>query len=487
MTLSPTWRNRLFGGGAALLTLWVAFQLAQGLYVLPGFVAAALLLFLLARAQPLPITAALLGVITFGYVVGNRGFAQLMISPRFPLLPAEIVLLIGGALLLVQAAWRHELPFRRDPLHLLLLGWIGYGAVRVAFDLRDYGFMALRDFATVYYALFFFLAHDVQRHPGSARAIERVLLVSCLVLAVTALLFEYFPGFFYTVLTVRGLPLIFYKGDLVGTFLAVGSVLLFLRHEATRRWWPVLPSIALAAGVVATNNRASMLGLLVAAAWLAIGRRWRFAAVLGGSGALAALIMLAAAAATNTSWEKTPVFGVYERVVSIFDPNGRRVYRGEDTSYKGDNNLFRTVWWTAVINETAEENPYLGLGFGRDLAARFVREYYPEASEEFSTRSPHNILLTIFARMGALGLAWFLAMFGVVAVRTWRAVRAGPRAAGLWCAVWVILTAACFGVVLEGPMGAVVFWTVLGLAPTEPANAPAETAEVAEAPAPAPS
>jgi hypothetical protein len=28
----------------------------------------------------------------------------------------------------------------------------------------------------------------------------------------------------------------------------------------------------------------------------------------------------------------------------------------------------------------------------------------------------------------------------------------------------VILTSACFGVVLEGPMGAVVFWSVLGLA-----------------------
>jgi hypothetical protein len=28
----------------------------------------------------------------------------------------------------------------------------------------------------------------------------------------------------------------------------------------------------------------------------------------------------------------------------------------------------------------------------------------------------------------------------------------------------VLLVAACFGVVLEGPMGAAVFWTILGLA-----------------------
>ena len=34
----------------------------------------------------------------------------------------------------------------------------------------------------------------------------------------------------------------------------------------------------------------------------------------------------------------------------------------------------------------------------------------------------------------------------------------------LWLGGWGIFTSACFGVVLEGPMGAVVFWTILGLA-----------------------
>jgi hypothetical protein len=50
-------------------------------------------------------------------------------------------------------------------------------------------------------------------------------------------------------------------------------------------------------------------------------------------------------------------------------------------------------------------------------------------------------------------------------VRTLRSVRSTDAGtAGLWCAAWVILVSACFGVVLEGPMGAVVFWTILGLA-----------------------
>jgi hypothetical protein len=45
---------------------------------------------------------------------------------------------------------------------------------------------------------------------------------------------------------------------------------------------------------------------------------------------------------------------------------------------------------------------------------------------------------------------------------------------GLWACVWTILVSACFGVVLEGPMGAVVFWSLLGIlnAPTPESDVP---------------
>ena len=34
----------------------------------------------------------------------------------------------------------------------------------------------------------------------------------------------------------------------------------------------------------------------------------------------------------------------------------------------------------------------------------------------------------------------------------------------LQAAVWVVMISACLGVVLEGPMGAIPFWIMLGLA-----------------------
>ena len=67
--------------------------------------------------------------------------------------------------------------------------------------------------------------------------------------------------------------------------------------------------------------------------------------------------------------------------------------------------------------------------------------------------------------MGVIGLIPFLMLVATMIRRTRRAARLGPSSeTALWCAAWIILVSACFGVVLEGPMGAVVFWTLLGLA-----------------------
>jgi len=464
MTLAPQWRNRLFAAAAAPVAVWLGFDIAQGNFFWPLAFAAALALFLLARLQPLPLGTLVLGAAIAGYVVGNRGFAQISLVPSFPLLPAETALLIAGAVLLVQCAWRHALPWARDPLNFLVLTWIAVGTLRIGFDVRQYGFMALRDFALVYYAAFFFLGQAAAREAAGARFLERTLLGACLVLLPVYEVYKRIPEFFIGTLTLRGNPVIFFKDDLAGTFLAAGAVLLYLRWEHRSRAFATLGALSLAGSALATGNRASLLGLVGAALWLALGGRWRFGAVLATGGASAAAAILAGASLLKIPWERTPVYGVYERVASVVDVSGSRTYTSIDAASKGDNNLFRRVWWQAVIDDTLHGNPYIGLGFGTDLADRFVREYYPESGDEFTTRSPHNVLLTVFARMGAVGLALFLAIVGTLGVYTWRAVRADAAAAAPWCAAWVILISACLGVVLEGPMGAVVFWTLLGTA-----------------------
>lgn len=485
MTLSPVWRTRLFGSVAALIALWLGVEIAQQDLALPLLVIATAGVMIVVAIQPLPIPTLLLGGLIVGYIVGNRGFAQISLSERFPLLPAELVLLVSCSFLTLQSAWRRELPIRPDALNYAVLLWIVVGSVRLFFDVRAYGASALRDFAMVYYAVFFLLAQHAARSPRCRQFLLHCLAVSCVMLLVMQFLYQHFQDIFLSTLTIRGIPIIFYKGDLAGLFMASGAVIFFVAFERERRWWRLGLSLLLTGGAIATNNRALMVGIALVAVFLTLGGRWRFAATQAIAGVIACVVLLFAAYVSNKPWQQTPLHGIYERVLSIADPFGQRAYSGEDTFFKGDNNRFRAIWWNAVFEETAQQNPWIGLGFGHDLAARFVREYYPDSSEDFNTRSPHNVILTIFGRMGVVGLAPFLLIMGLMAHHIVVAARAGPSPElGLWSVTWIILIGAIFGVVLEGPMGAVIFWVVLGIANAGrfTAVAPAESKQSGLAP-----
>jgi O-antigen ligase len=463
MPLTFTWRTRLFGLGGAIVGILLAVQIAQGEFMLPSLMAAAAFAFGLARFQPHSLPTLLLGVVLIGYIVGNRGFAQISALGNFPLFPAELVLLVAGVCFVVHCAVQRRLPVERDALNVAILGWMIVSSVRLPQDVRSFGFVALRDYATVYYASFFFLAQWIAADGQSRAFLWRCTLAASGSLLVTFPLFDFFPNVFLDWLTVRGAPIIHYKGDLVGTSMAVGAVLCFARFEERRAWGWLVLSLALSAAVLTTNNRASMLALVVAAGLLAVAGRWRFAVVQGSTGIAVAVVIVAAAYWKNIPLSQTPLYGMFERVVSIADPRGQRVYSGQETFNKGDNNLFRAVWWEVAINETVDQGPWLGVGWGYDLAEPFVRVYYPDAGDDFVTRSPHNVLITLFARTGVVGLLPFLLILVIIARRSWQAARcAAFGTAALWCACCAILTSACLGVVLEGPMGAVVFWTLLG-------------------------
>ena len=467
MTLSPLWRSRYFAIAGALLAVVLGSQIADGSYFWAGLCAGGLAALALMRIQSQRIGTLLLGGLLVGYIVGNRGFAQLSVLSGFPLLPAEFVLLVAGGILVVQCARQRVLPVRYDALNLTLFVWMLIGTIRLLFDIRAYGFAALRDYALVYYGAFFFLAQYAARDAATVRFLHRCVLVACGLLLVVHPLAEQFPDFFLGSLTIRGIPVIFYKDDLAGNFMAMGSLLFFLRYEKSRHLAWLAASLALAGLMFATNSRSSMVGLAVAAAWLAVAGRWRFVAALSAGVVVAAIGILLVAQVRHQSWKQTPLYSVYERTASIADPLGQRSYQDEESLSKGDNNVFRLVWWQAAVGETVESNLWFGLGFGHDLAYRFIREYFPDNTEEFTARSPHNVLITVFARMGVIGSVAFLAFLVACAVRTLRILRhAAPNAdsGAFWCAAWVLLVCACFGVVLEGPMGAVVFWSILGMA-----------------------
>lgn len=461
-------RLRVLVGGIAgtLIALFAGVGIANENYLLTVLFGAAVLWGLAEWVGgPYP-DAWLLGCALFGYIAGNRGFAQLQLASGLPLFPAEAVLLVAVPAVLVRLAQKRASAFRRDPLNYAVLLWAVLGAARLPIDFSRYGFLAARDFAMVYYTAFFFLGQAYAQHAPSVRVLRWALTAACLVLPFLATAFRYLPDFFLNTLTLRGVPVIFFKDDLLATLFAAAFFWVWTRWEFNhrRRWLLPVAACLLMVGTT-TSPRAAMVAVFgVTAMWLAA-RRWQLAAtqaIIVGIAAIAALFVFTL---TNRDLRDNPAYATYENIVSIFDYEAKGRYANRESGDPGDNNRFRLVWWRAVAEETLADGPVFGLGFGHDLAARFLASYGLLGAEDFSARSPHSILLSVFGRMGAAGLVGWVAIAAAAAGMTRRIFRHGtPDSRGFASVVWVIWFSACFGVVLEGPMGAVVFWTALGLA-----------------------
>ena len=115
----------------------------------------------------------------------------------------------------------------------------------------------------------------------------------------------------------------------------------------------------------------------------------------------------------------------------------------------------------------------MGAGFGTDLTAPLESQFGVQTDDRGRpVRSPHNILVTLFARTGVVGLGLWLAFQGTWFARIFHALR-HARAVGLddeadlllWLAGYVllVLVSATLGVVLEGPYGAIPYFLLVGM------------------------
>jgi hypothetical protein len=137
-----------------------------------------------------------------------------------------------------------------------------------------------------------------------------------------------------------------------------------------------------------------------------------------------------------------------------------------------DTIAWRLVWWSALMGELTSSSlkSTFGLGFGADLTEPLG--YQPGDPNVPPVRSPHNFLLTVFARMGLVGLAAWIALLAAWADVLLRATREAMQRHQhadadylLWLMAYplALIVSAVFGVVLEGPYGAIPCYLLLGL------------------------
>jgi hypothetical protein len=140
-----------------------------------------------------------------------------------------------------------------------------------------------------------------------------------------------------------------------------------------------------------------------------------------------------------------------------------------------DTAAWRVAWWRALLSETLSrtDTTVIGAGFGTDLTGPLQAQFGVQIDETGRpVRSPHNILVTLFARTGLVGLGLWLVMQWTWFVKVLQAIGRGRRAGlddGADLLRWLfgyallIVISATLGVVLEGPYGAIPYFLLLGM------------------------
>ena len=448
------------------LLIWIESEIATEEFIIPAailLVFGVMILFSVFM-KTVRFESAVLCLLIGGYLVGNRGFAELTLAR--PAFPGEVCMVLIILAMLVRYALARELPDFSGSLARFILIYCGIGAVSLLFSYKIYGLDAIRDSAMVYYSIYFFFGRQVASQPASEAMLEKCLRYSFLALVPITVIQRVAPDLFIT--SQGGLSLLFQKDDLVTVFCAVAVFILYTRPNIFRFRW-VRPTLILYYIAYVANGigRASLAALVIGAIPLLVAGRQKFLIYPTVALVLGLTVLGGLSVGFGDSHQTTDPSIFLEKLTSMVDVTGSHTYDSDFGELKAATNEFRRELWQSFFEETNEASPIFGRGFGYDFLAHFEDAY--RLGEWQGLRSAHNFYVTLYGRLGIVGSLVFLAI-------TWQVIAGGIRAAlgvrsgwlplsilGYWCSTWAILIASAFGVVLEGPVGAIVFWTFLGV------------------------
>ena len=406
---------------------------------------------------------AVLGACLLGYALLGKAFAYVGVPPLFI---GEVLLVVG--LVVAASTGRVGEALASGPLRVwgVLLVWT---LARTLPYLGRDGLDAPRDAMLVGYGAFAVVVAslvlaDPERLVGWVRQYRRFVVVMLALAWAVYLVTRLYEGALpelpwaptVKVPTAKG-------GDLM---VHMAAIVAFLMVGLMRSTPLLLVAAAFSSGIIMISNRGGMLAFM-----LGLGLAWLMRPQGTGAGKVVyAFVFLVAVGAVVGPMVQLQVQGgdrdlsveqVVENVKSVFVRSGSDALDGTKR--------WRLLWWSEIADYTLA-GPYFwtGKGFGVNLAESdgFVVE------EGDGLRSPHNGHLTVLARAGVPGLALWLLLHGAwfaSVVGAWRRARRARQrrwvAVFAWLAcVWLAcLVNASFDVFLEGPMGGVWLWTVVGV------------------------
>ncbi len=132
---------------------------------------------------------------------------------------------------------------------------------------------------------------------------------------------------------------------------------------------------------------------------------------------------------------------------------------------------WRLSWWQDIITRVAKpEYFWQGHGYGINLTLEYQRIYIFNTTDNIF-RVPHNIFMTFLARSGYPGFfLWCLTLL-LIFIKIYRVYILQPRNSVeanilIFYTIYIIsyLINASFGILIEGPMGGIWFWGLIGIA-----------------------
>ena len=413
------------------------------------------------RATPGARYLAALGVCLLGYALLGRTFAYVGVPPVFV---GEVMLAVGLGVAAgsrrvgeVLATW----PMR---FWLVLLAWT---VVRTVPYLGRDGVDAPRDAMLVGYGLYAvilgsLLLAEPERLRDLVRRYRRAVVVILALTWAVYLVSKTLEGRLPTYPWNSGVAIPEAKGgDMMVHMTAVTA---FLMLGLTRSTPALVLMAAFSSGIIMISNRGGMVAFA-----LGLGLAWLMRPQGTGAGKIvyAFAFLVLAGAIVGPMLELSVQGGTREVTVEQVVENVKSIFGSSRDALDGTKR-WRLLWWAEIVDYTVL-GPHFwdGKGFGVNLA-----ESDGFVVDDGGLRSPHNGHLTVLARAGVPGaVLWLLvhgAWFGGI-VRAWSRARRGRQrrwvAVFAWLAgVWVAcMVNASFDVFLEGPMGGVWLWSVMGI------------------------